>query len=342
MTAGGARAATVPAHDNFSFRLIGDLSSSERNAAPRLYLPAHDIVTNGAGGVVTAPSTIAAIERGLGGIINDDTFARNVSITPGRSYRSNVNDSGISGEANWDLGGSQLTSITAYRYNKYTRSQDADFNNLDILYRDDGGGSFNRFKTFTQELRLQGKALDNHLDWLIGGYYANEKLQVVDNLAYGGDYSRFANCLVAANFVGGGAPAGLLDPANPTCFNPLVAGGVLPFLPANQQAVLSAFARLGVFGAPIFNNSGFSNLATANGFPGQSMDFNAINDRWNQTSNNWAIFTHDIISITDNLKFTAGLRYTHERKTLNASLRTTTSCAASIRRLSRCSKRSRA
>ena len=37
--------------------------------------------------------------------------------------------------------------------------------------------TFRRFKTFTQELRLQGTAFDDRLDWLVGGYYANEKLQ---------------------------------------------------------------------------------------------------------------------------------------------------------------------
>ena len=92
---------------------------------------------------------------------------------------------GVSGEVVYDLGGAELTSITAYRYNKYIRGQDADFNNLDILFRDDDGGAFNRFKTFTQELRLQGNAFGDKLDWLVGGYYANEKLRVDDNLAYG-------------------------------------------------------------------------------------------------------------------------------------------------------------
>ena len=70
-----------------------------------------------------------------------------------------MTDWGISGEGVYDFGGAELTSITAYRYNKYTRGQDADFNNLDILYRDHDGGAFNRFKTFTQELRLRAMPL---------------------------------------------------------------------------------------------------------------------------------------------------------------------------------------
>src|SRR6185312_14401116 len=245
-------------NDNFSFRLIGDYSKQNEECCGAPFLPAHDVVTNGSGGVVIEPSTIAAIERGLGGIIEDDPNARLTSITPGRNYNSDVKDWGISGELVNDFGWAELTSITAYRYNKYVRGQDADFNNLDILYRDGGGGSYNRFKTFSEELRLQGTTLNNRLDWLVGGYYADEKLQVRDNLAYGADYARFANCLVAANFAAA-APTILAPGASPTCFNTPVASGVRTALenaylaaagnPAAQAAlagqftVLSAFAR---------------------------------------------------------------------------------------------------
>jgi iron complex outermembrane recepter protein len=310
--------------DNFSFRLIGDYTKRNEECCAATYLPAHDVIATGGGNTALAPSTIAAIERGMGGIINDDTFKRDVSITPGRSYRSDVRDWGISGEGVYDMGWGELTSITAYRYNKYIRGQDADFNNLDILYRDDDGSAFNKFRTFTQELRLQGNTWNNRLDWLVGGYYANEKLQLLDNLAYGQDYAKYSNCLVNANlFVAGGAPASLLNPASPTCFNPAVAAAILPALPPLQQTLLSAFARLGPFASAPFSNSGFTNLAIALGgapFVGSTLNGNAIDDDWHQTSNNWALFTHNIFSITDTLKLTAGLRYTHEKKTLNADL----------------------
>src|SRR3546814_9414814 len=63
-----------------------------------------------------------------------------------------------------------LTSITAWRDWESKRGQDPDFSNLDLLRRT----AYNqRFKTFTQELRLQGRALDNRLDWLVGAYYSN-------------------------------------------------------------------------------------------------------------------------------------------------------------------------
>ena len=121
--------------DNFSFRVIGDYSKRNEECCAAPYLPAHDVTASGEG-----PSSIAGLERALGGVINDDPFARDVSITPGRDYASDVKDGGISGEAVYDMGWGELTSITAYRYNKYTRGHDADFNNLDILYRDSDGG----------------------------------------------------------------------------------------------------------------------------------------------------------------------------------------------------------
>src|SRR3546814_16444652 len=61
---------------------------------------------------------------------------------------------------------------------------------------------------------MQGEAFDGRLDWLVGGYYANEKLDVDDDIVYGADYQRYANCLAAAAL----APA-LLTPASATCSN---------------------------------------------------------------------------------------------------------------------------
>jgi outer membrane receptor protein involved in Fe transport len=320
--------------DNLSLRVIGDYSKKTEECCAATYLPVHDVTAAG-----PQPSTIAAIERGLGAIIDDDTFARRTSIAPGRDYDSKVTDYGLSGELTYDFGAAELTSITAYRYNKYDRGTASSYNNLDILYRPSDGGSFNRFRTFTQELRLQGNAWNNRLDWLIGGYYANEKLAVDDNLAYGADYARYGNCLAAANFVAGGSPASLLAPgASPTCFNPAVASGVRAALinslatapnatvAANIAAnigALSAFARLPNTGVPFplpnfnvapFGNSGFANLTS----PLLSLNNVALDDSYRQTSNNWALFTHNIISITDRLKLTLGARYTHEKKSLGA------------------------
>ena len=138
------------------------------------------------GTVTTVPAPFATVLRGLTDpagnpvFINDDINRREVSITPGRDYRNDVRDGGISAEAVYDFGAAELTSITAYRDYKVERGQDADFNNLRhplSRRRDD-----RRFKTFTQEVRLQGTTFNDRLDWLVGGYYANERINVSDNL----------------------------------------------------------------------------------------------------------------------------------------------------------------
>jgi outer membrane receptor protein involved in Fe transport len=340
-------------NDDFSFRLIGDYSKRDEECCAATYLPARN--TN-PGSIAPQPSTIAPFERALGAVINDDTFARRVSITPGRDYASDVKDWGVSGEAVFDFGGAELTSISAYRYNDYTRGQDADFNNLDILYRASDGDSFNRFKTFTQELRLQGTTFGERLDWLVGGYFAREQLRVSDNLAYGADYERYTNCLLAQSIAQSPSPAPLV--AGGTCnavFNgaraqvnaalaPLVNGiatvqaaianpatppAAIPGLQAQLatlQAQLAA-AQASPTVAPVLaltsvpGRPGFASLQATLGVPAASLGFNGVGlrDDFNQKSTNFALFTHNIFSVTDALKLTIGLRYTRERKTLDAT-----------------------
>jgi len=329
--------------DDFSIRIIGDFSKRDEECCGAVYLPASDSTATG-----QQPSTIAGLERALGAVINDDTFDRNISISPGRSYRSDVKDYGLSGEIVYDLGGVELTSISAYRYNKFIRGQDADFNNLDILYRDDDGTAFNRFKTFTQEVRVQGEAFNGRVDWLVGGYYANEKLRVRDNIAYGNDYLKFANCLLISSAL---APA--LSPTSPSCINPAVIAGAQAQIAAGLAQINGGIAQLsaippasrtpaqqaqlaglitqratvmgqqGLIGAVNFNpaNPGFGSVANALGIPG-SNPFAGVgaDDDFNQTSNNMALFTHNIFEITDGLKLTIGARYTRERKKLDATL----------------------
>ena len=339
--------------DNLSVRIIGDFSKKDEECCGAVYLPFEDVVAIN-GEATSEPSTIAGILRGLGAELNDDPFDREMSITPGRNYDSDVKDGGLSAEVVYDFGGAELTSITAWRYNNYVRGQDADFNNLDILFRDNDGNSANRFKTFSQELRLQGAAFEDRLDWLVGGYYANEKLRVLDNLSYGADYERYANCLVALRFAQLTGQSALVSAGTqPTCFQPLVAGGIQAALIgqfnaavaggnltaaqalAGQITALGAFARLNnpaltagpitlvpainFTGAP-FNDSGFNNLSLAQGFGPRALNGSGLDDRFNQTSNNLAFFTHNIFSITDDLKITVGARYTREKKTLKADL----------------------
>lgn len=278
-------------------RLIADYAKRNENCCAAPFLPATQTRLV-AGQIVTQPNAFAGLERALGAVINDDTFARKVSVTPDRSFQSDVKDWGLSGEVNWDLGGAKLTSITAYRNWQSDRAQDADFTNLDVLYRTNYD---QEFKTFTQELRLQGKAFGDRLDWLVGGYFADETLDLFDDLRFGRDYGLLQGCRIAAV-----VSAANLQPGQPGCLRP-----------AFHSA---ASASLG----PIL--TGLDNLAAIG-------DSGATNDRFRQKDRTWALFTHNVINMTDQLSLTLGARYTYDRKKLNMSLASDSGICATQRAL---------
>ncbi|MBN8844696.1 MAG: TonB-dependent receptor [Sphingomonadales bacterium] len=220
-------------------------------------------------------------------------YDRNISVTPGRSFSGQTKDYGFSGQIDYDLGGATLTSITAYREYRSGQAGDVDYNAVDILYRAPSDDAYRQFHTFTQEVRLQGEAFDGKLDWLVGGFYANEKLTVRDNLRFGTQYGRFATCRI----ISGGGLAGLYSPTNPLC--------VLP----------------GVGPATIAGASGASGpdiVAAFTALDGLS-DRGSINDVYRQNGTNWALFTHNIFHITDKLDFTFGVRYTNDKKKFAAT-----------------------
>jgi iron complex outermembrane recepter protein len=311
--------------DDLSFRLIADYASRNEECCGATFLPARN-VTPAAGSTPGAErpvnfgaNSILALERALGGIISDDTYARETSITPGFGYRSDVKDWGISGELNYSFGNANLTSITAYRDWRLVRGQDADFNNLDIFHRSgtDADAQRQSFKTFTQELRLQGTALNDRLDFLIGGYFANEKLNLRDNFQYGSDYERYANCLTVAALAGSASQPGLLSPASPGCINSAIATAIAgnAAVPAALRGPVGLFAGLAVPG-----QFGFRGVAAALGNPALTLNGTSLDDRYAQTSRNFALFTHNVVQIIpDKLSLTLGLRYTNEKKTLDAS-----------------------
>ncbi|MDT8757834.1 TonB-dependent receptor [Sphingomonas psychrotolerans] len=214
-------------------------------------------------------------------------YSRNIYVSPGRSYYGETEDWGGSVQVDWNLGGVTLTSITGYRDYASDQGSDTDYSYVDILYRAPDGNSAREFKTFSQELRLQGTAFGEKLDWLIGGYYANEDLAVTDNLRFGNQYGRFATC----RLISGGGLAALYSPASAGCLaaRPALFGAATPL-------IYQAIDRLDAI-----NNRG-STL-----------------DRYNQNSRNWALFTHNIFHVAKGLDLTLGLRYTNERKKFDAT-----------------------
>ena len=300
--------------ENLTFRLVGDYSKKEEACCAATFVqpdfaplarvsPGLDPFTRPVGGSPALTSTgnpIVNILLGLGqnpNALTQSTFNRDIYITPGRSYDGETEDYGVSGELNWDFGNVTLTSITGYREYSNFQGSDTDYTQVDLLYRapNEFGGA-RAFETFTQELRLSGSVFNDRLEWLVGGYYANEDLTVKDNLRFGTQYGTFANCRIALAI----NPA-LANPGAANCFGP------------NIAALTLANGGAGAFGpaTPLIVGA-INNLA-------QVRDRGSTGDQYNQNSENFALFTHNIFHITDNIDLTLGLRYTNETKTLDAT-----------------------
>ncbi|MET0372721.1 MAG: TonB-dependent receptor [Rhizorhabdus sp.] len=280
---------------DFSIRLIGDYTRRDEKCCGAVYVDTREKIdpTPGvAGDFAVAPQNrIVSVLQSLGGILpsNGDPYNRQVVNTPGRAYANITKDYGLSGRIGWTLGQVQLISISAYREYKAGGAADLDYSNVDIVYRPDDGNAYRRFHTFTQETRLSGSLFGGRLDWLVGGYYAHEDLRVADNLTFGAQYGAFAACRIVATI---NPAAALRNPANAGC------------LSAAGRGALSA-----AVGPQIV--AGIDRLATINAV-------GSLRDVFDQTSSNYAFFTHNIFRITDTLSLTGGLRYTNEHKTLDA------------------------
>ncbi|MEM8695742.1 MAG: TonB-dependent receptor [Pseudomonadota bacterium] len=293
---------------DLTFRLIGDYTSRDESCCAAVYATTELAPANA--GLLDLSNPIIPVLTALGLQIpsQNDIYERQVSITPGRTYDGETEDYGISLQMDWDIGGATLTSITAYREYDSSQASDTDYGTVDILFRPDDGVAGRSFETFSQELRLQGEAFDGVLDWLIGAYYANEDLTLTENIKFGTQYGAFAPCrlVLAIN-------PGLIDTAQSGCVS------------APGRALLTgAGSPLGPAGPLIV--AGLDNLATVNGLGDDGT-------RYFQNSENYAFFTHNIISITDELDLTLGLRYTNESKRFNATFNNTNTVCPTQRAL---------
>lgn len=288
--------------DALSIRLIADYTSRDEQCCAATYVDAS--ITPAIGNLNSPSTPLTPLQTNGNNIINvlrdlgqnigafNQGYSRNVSVTPGRSYAGKTKDYGFSGQIDWDLGGATLTSITAYREYRSGQGGDVDYGTVDILYRAPSDEAYRQFHTFTQEIRLQGEAFDGKLDWLVGGFFANEKLTVRDNLRFGNQYGRFANC----RLLSGGGFAGLYSPTSPLCVTP----GVGPATIAGAAGASGADIVAGFTALDGLNNRG------------------STIDQYNQDGTNWALFTHNIVNVTDRLALTVGLRYTNDQKDFSA------------------------
>jgi iron complex outermembrane recepter protein len=233
----------------------------------------------------------APIINGVGGgnaiAIPADPWAR-VSYS-NRSTAQKIDDKGVQAEVNIDLdafGGASFTSVTGSRDWDAVNGRDFDFTSADLIYMNPTEGeSFARFKTFSQEFRLAGST--DKVDWLFGFFYANEDLDRTESYSVGAGYEPYLSTLVGANALPGLAAA----------LNPTLANFGMSFNTSNPALFLSQFTGK-AFGT---NFAGLGAL-----------------DKYKQNAKTTALFTNNTWHATEAFDVTLGLRYTREKKTLDA------------------------
>lgn len=114
---------------------------------------------------------------------------------------------GITGELEIPLGASaNIFYVGSYRDFDSNETYDSDFSGLDIFNID----LLNtQIQTQTHELRVQGEALNDRLDWLVGVFYSNEDIFATATASLGADFDALAGALFGGFL--GAAPLTLLS-----------------------------------------------------------------------------------------------------------------------------------
>ncbi len=143
---------------------------------------------------------IDAVAADEGTLRPADPFRRLVYAN--RESNQELTDKGVSLQADWEINADlTLTSITAYRDWANIQGADIDFSSADIWYRPSDGRTFNKFKTFSHEMRLAGRS--GPLDWMVGGFYSDEQLDNSAFTPFGVSYESYFGLLLS----GGANPA---------------------------------------------------------------------------------------------------------------------------------------
>ncbi len=169
--------------DTVKVRLIGDYDKI-------------DEVCCGVANVFNGP-TGAAVGALGGNIDRNKPFSYNTY----QNFESvnDIKNYGFSGQVDWDLTDQlSLTSVSAYRAVRSFTNQDSDFTSADLI-----GSNFadTKIDTYTQEVRIASD-FDGPLNFLLGGFYFKENIDISSGLTFGRDFRNYANLLSGGAYGG--------------------------------------------------------------------------------------------------------------------------------------------
>jgi outer membrane receptor protein involved in Fe transport len=138
------------------------------------------------------PSLSTTVVRALGGQVNgpDEIYANRVYSNIDST--NDIENWGVSGQVDYDLGPLTFTSITAYRKTDAVTDQDSDFTSANLIGHN---ATQQSIKTFTQELRVATN-MDGPLNFLLGGYYFNESIRQTNQINWGAQARGYADFLI--------------------------------------------------------------------------------------------------------------------------------------------------
>ncbi|MEL6258247.1 MAG: TonB-dependent receptor, partial [Pseudomonadota bacterium] len=151
--------------DEARLRVIGDWNELDENCCVT------SAIENGA-------ASLAII--GIGGELGDPTDPFSYEVPYDLTPTSGLTDRGISGQFDYDFENFSVTSISSFRQNNNDNEIDADFSSAAIL----NNNNDTEIETFTQEIRL-ASTWDERFDWLVGGFYFNEQIEIQSGLDSG-------------------------------------------------------------------------------------------------------------------------------------------------------------
>ena len=250
-------------NQDLSFRLIGDYDQIDE-----ICCAAVNLVNGPTGGVVNA----------LGGqIVAGAPFSNRVAYNFGSE--NEIENSGISLQGDYDAGFATVTSITAFRKSDLSQNADSDFTSADLIGRN---ANTTNIETFTQELRLTSTG-DGAFDWMIGGFFFDEKVAIENDFQFGTDFRGYAEVLSAV----GANPA-----LTPQQIGQVLAGSLLSPIDQIEAAV---------GGAPAIGQL----FAQAGQGPRES---------FGQDNQAYSFFGTVDWHLSDRLTATLGLNYTNDEK----------------------------
>lgn len=255
--------------DALSIRLIGDYDKIDENCCI-------------AGNVIAGP-TVAITNALAGGASVDANNPFSYKVYNNFLSSNEIENYGGSAQIDYGMGSLALTSITAYRQVRALTNQDSDFTGADLI----GENSQNLgIDTLTQEFRVTSD-FDGPLNFLLGGYYFNEKIKQKNDIRFGADFRPYAGALIN--------PAAVLTSSNPRAAGNAVVAGL-------EQQIGGILGNPALYAGQFFRQG------------------DGLDESYRLKDEAFSIFGTVDFEVTDRLTLTIGANYTKDRKRFSTNV----------------------